>query len=379
MKERIFFDNNATTKIADEVLQAMIKAYAEPLNPSSIHYFGRTATRLSNQAREHIKKLLGAANYQVIFTSGGTESNNLALFGFKDYQVIASATEHPAVYNVALKKSNGQVTNIVQVDNNCVVDLGDLEERIKSINTKNFIVSIMLANNETGAIQPIKQIANLVHQYGGLMHSDIVQATGKINIDLEDLNVDMASVSSHKLNGPQGVGVLLIRKSLDIEPIMFGSSQEGGKRPGTLNVAGAVGLGEACRIATDKIIKYQELAKLRDYLESSLIKIANENGEQDVIIFSKNVDRLPNTSYIATKGIDNQTQLIDLDLNGIAVSIGAACSSGSSKPSRVLGAMNVADDIAKNTIRVSLGLSNDKAQIDKFIEVWGNLYHKTRN
>ncbi len=370
MKERIFFDNNATTKIADEVLQAMIKAYGEPLNPSSIHYFGRTATRVSNQAREHIKKLLGAANYQVIFTSGGTESNNLALFGFKDYHVITSSIEHPAVYNVALKK-NGK---IVKVNSDCVVDLVDLEEQIKSLNSKNFIVSIMLANNETGAIQPIKEIAKLAHQYGGLIHSDIVQATGKINIDLEDLNVDMASVSSHKLNGPQGVGVLLIRKSLDIEPIIFGSSQEGGKRPGTLNVAGCVGLGEACRLATDKIEKYTKLAELRNYLEKEVKEIAKE----DVVIFSNKVERLPNTSYIATRGVDNQTQLIDLDLNGIAVSIGAACSSGSSKPSRVLGAMNIDDDLAKNTIRVSLGLENTKEQVDRFIQVWGDLYRKTR-
>jgi cysteine desulfurase len=371
MKERIFFDNNATTKIADEVLQAMVKAYSEPLNPSSIHYFGRTATRVSNQARENIKKLLGAQNYQVIFTSGGTEANNLALFGFKDYQVITSAIEHPAVYNVALKK-NGQ---IVKVDSNCVIDIADLEAKIKNLNTKNFIVSIMLANNETGAIQPIKQISQLTHQYGGLIHSDIVQATGKINIDLEDLNIDMASISSHKLNGPQGVGVLLIRKTLDIEPIIFGSSQEGGKRPGTLNVAGCVGLGEACRLAVEKIEKYTKLADLRNYLEAEVQKIGGDN----VVIFSNKVERLPNTSYIATKGIDNQTQLIDLDLNGIAVSIGAACSSGSSKPSRVLGAMDVADDLAKNTIRVSLGLESTKEQVDKFIEVWGNLYRKTRS
>ncbi len=371
MKERIFFDNNATTKIADEVLQEMIKAYGEPLNTSSIHYFGRTATRISNQAREHIKKLLGAANYQVIFTSGGTEANNLALFGFKDYQVITSAIEHPAVYNVALKKAG----YIVKVDSNCVVDIADLEARMKALNSKNFIVSIMLANNETGAIQPLKEIAKLTHQYGGLVHSDIVQATGKINIDLEDLNVDMASVSSHKLNGPQGVGVLLIRKTLDIDPIIFGSSQEGGKRPGTLNVAGSVGLGEACRLAVDKISKYQKLAELRDYLEESLQTIAGD----DLTIFSKTVERLPNTSYIATRGIDNQTQLIDLDLNGIAVSIGAACSSGSSKPSRVLGAMSVEDGLSKNTIRVSLGLESTKEQVEKFIEIWGNLYRKTRS
>jgi cysteine desulfurase len=371
MKERIFFDNNATTKISDEVLQVMIKAYQDPLNPSSIHYFGRYATRVSNGARENIRKLLGGQNYQVIFTSGGTESNNLALFGFKNYEVIASQIEHPAVYNVVLKK-NGK---IIKADVNGIVDIADLEEKIKELDTKNFIVSVMLANNETGAIQQIKEIAQLTHQYGGLMHSDIVQAVGKINIDLEDLNIDMASISSHKLSGPQGVGALLMRKSLDIEPILFGSSQEGGKRPGTLNVAGAVGLGEACRLAADKIVKYQELENLRNYLESEIKKIAND----DVTIFSQEVARLPNTSYLATKGIDNQTQLIDFDLNGIAVSIGSACSSGSSKPSRILAAMNVSDDLAKNTIRISLGLDNTIDQVNKFIEVWKNLYQKTRN
>lgn len=371
MKERIFFDNNATTRIADEVLQVMLKAYAEPLNPSSIHYFGRTATRITNQAREQVKKLLNGANYQVIFTSGGTEANNLALFGFKDYQIITSAIEHPAVYNVAMKQ-NGK---IIKTNSNGVVNVADLEEQLKTLNSKNFIVSIMLANNETGAIQPIKEISQLAHQYGGLMHSDIVQATGKINIDLEDLNVDMVSISSHKLNGPQGVGALMIRKTLDISPITFGSSQEGGKRPGTLNVAGCVGFGEACRIAVDKISKYQKLAELRNYLEETLAKIANDS----LAVFSKDVERLPNTSYIAMRDVDNQTQLIDFDLNGIAISIGAACSSGSSKPSRVLGAMNIEDDLAKSTIRVSLGLENTKEQVDRFIEVWGNLYKKTRN
>ncbi|MFT7087378.1 MAG: cysteine desulfurase [Rickettsiales bacterium] len=371
MKERIFFDNNATTKISEEVLQAMIKTYQDPLNPSSIHYFGRCATRVSNNARENIKRLLGAGNYQVIFTSGGTESNNLALFGFKEYEVIISQIEHPAVYNVALKK-NGK---IIKVSEDGIVDIADLEERIKSLETKNFIVSVMLANNETGAIQPIKEIAKLTHQYGGLMHSDIVQAVSKINIDLEDLNIDMASISSHKLNGPQGVGALLIRKSLDINPILFGAPQEGGKRPGTLNVAGAVGLGEACRLSVGKVAKYKELENLRNYLETEIKKIAND----DVVIFSNLVERLPNTCYLATKGIDNQTQLIDFDLNGIAVSIGSACSSGSSKPSRILAAMNVSDDLAKNTIRISLGLENTKTQIDKFINIWTNLYNKTRN
>jgi cysteine desulfurase len=371
MQNKIFFDNNATTKLAPEVLTAMSKAYEQPLNPSSIHFYGRTATRLSNQAREYVKNLLGGKNYQVIFTSGGTESDNLALFGFSDHKIITSQIEHPAIFAPATQKN----ADFVKVDANCVVDLADLEEKIKNIGSSHFIVSIMLANNETGALQNIKEIAKITHQYGGLMHSDIVQAVGKMDIDLEDLNLDMASISSHKLNGPQGMGALLVRNNLDISPILFGSSQEGGKRPGTLNTAGSVGLGEACKIAVGKISKYQELANLRDYLEAELQKIAGD----DLVIFSKDVARLPNTSYIAMKGADSQTQLIDFDINGICISIGSACSSGSSKPSRILDAMGVDEDLAKNTIRVSLGPENTKEEADKFIAIWTNLYQKTRN
>ncbi|MFT6331984.1 MAG: cysteine desulfurase [Lentimonas sp.] len=369
--QRIYLDNNATTKIDPKVLEVMNEVYLEPLNPSSTHSFGRKAAKVCNESRKNIKKLLGAENYQVIFTSGGTESNNLALLGFKDYQLIASEIEHLAVYNVVLKK-NG---SFVKVDSDGIVNIDDLEQKIKQLETKNFIVSIMLANNETGIIQPIKEIAKMVHSFGGLIHSDIIQAAGKIEIDLEDLNIDLASISGHKLNGPQGTGALLIRNSLDIDPILFGSSQEGGKRAGTVNVAGSVGLGEAFKLALEKPCKYQELADLRNYLEDEIKKIAGE----DVVIFGKNVLRLPNTTYFATLGIDNQTQLIEFDLNGIAISIGSACSSGSSKPSKVLSSMNVADDIAKNTIRVSLGLENSKEQINKFITVWRNLYQNTKN
>jgi cysteine desulfurase len=370
MKEQIFFDNNATTKIDDNVLKAMIESYERPLNPSSTHHFGRFANKVVNQSRLHIQNFFNAQNYKIIFTSGGTESNNLALLGFKDRSLIASAIEHPSVYNIVIKQNGG----IIKVDNNGIVNIYDLEEKLKILESSNFIASVMLANNETGSIQAIKEIAKIVHKYGGLIHSDIVQAVGKINIDLEELNIDLASVSAHKINGPQGVGALLVKKSLDIDPIMFGGLGEGGKRAGTINVAGTVGFGEACRIAVNQISKYQELANLRDYLEQSILKIAEGN----VVIFSKDVARLPNTSFFATKGVDNQTQLIDFDLNGISVSIGSACSSGSSKPSRVLGEMNVADDLAKNTIRVSFGRQNDKEQVDYFIKIWNKLYQKTK-
>jgi cysteine desulfurase len=369
MAEKIYFDHNSTTKIDAKVLEAMAEVYRQPLNSSSTHHFGRAANKLLDQARDKVKKLFNAGdNYKVVFTSGGTESNNLALNGFK---LITSEIEHSAVYDLAVKKN----ATLVNVDQNGIIDLGDLEEKLAKLKTRDFLVSVMLANNETGVIQPIKQIAKLVHSFGGLIHSDMVQAAGKIAVDLEDLNIDLASVSAHKICGSQGVGALLIRSGIDVEPLFSGSSQEGGKRPGTVNIAGAVGFGKACEIALDKNNEYKNLEKLRNYLEENLKKIAGENVE----IFGQNVERLPNTSFIGLRGIGNQTQLIHFDLNNICVSIGAACSSGSSKPSRVLSAMKIDEEMAKGAIRVSLGLENTQKEIDHFIEIWGELYNRIKN
>lgn len=369
--ERIFFDNNATTKISEAAQDAIFNSYKTPLNSSSIHSFGREATKIYNQTKSEIVNSFNAKNYQIIFTSGGTEANNLAILGLPNYHIITSKLEHSSTYDPALKRE----AIIAKINSNGVIDIEDLKEKIETIKTSNFLVSIMLANNETGAIQPVKEIAKLVHAKNGLIHSDLAQAIGKIEVDLEDLNIDIAGISAHKFGGPQGVGALLVRVGIDLEPIILGGGQEGGKRSGTTNIAGIAGFGAVCQNAYDRIKKNQELAELRNYLENSLKTI----GGDDVVIFSEKSDRLPNTSLIATKGISNQIQLIDFDLNGIAVSIGSACSSGSAKPSRVLQAMNIDESLIKSTIRISLGIDNNKAEIDKFIQVWSKLYQRIRN
>jgi len=370
MKDKIFFDNNSTTKVDNKIIEEMVEIMKLPLNSSSIHSHGRLAMRKLNNARNQIKKLLNGDNYDVIFTSGATESNNLALLGGKKLPIITSQIEHPAIVNVAKQVEH----YFVKTSKQGLTDIEDLKNIISKLNGKEFICSIMFAHNETGAIFPIKEIAKITHQNGGIFHCDLTQAVGKLPLDIENLNIDLASLSAHKLNGPQGAGALLIRKGIKIGQILYGSGQENGKRPGTNNIAGAVGLGKACEISKEKIPQYKELQKLRDYFEESLKRIAND----DVVIFCKDIKRTPNTSFVAMRGVDNQTQLIDFDLNGFSIAIGSACSSGSSKTSIILSEMGINDSLAKNVIRVSFATDNTKEEIDKFIKIWKNLYQKIK-
>ena len=230
----------------------------------------------------------------------------------------------------------------------------------------------MLANNETGAIQPIAEIAKLVHQKGGLFHCDAVQGSGKIDVNFEELNVDFASISAHKIHGPQGVGALLVRKGLSISPLIYGGKQEKSKRGGTTNTAGIVGFGVACELSQEKIEKYKDVAKLRDFLESEIKKIAGN----ELKIFSSDIERLPGTSYTALQYADSQTQLIHFDLNGICISAGSACSSGSAAASRILKAMKVGPTFSSSAIRVSLSTETTKEEIEKFLQVWNEFYQK---
>jgi cysteine desulfurase len=367
-KEAIYLDNNATTLINPFVLKAMNATYELPLNSSSAHKFGQIAGKYINDSKSKISKLINGENYKIIITSGATESNNIALKAFDNYQIITTKAEHACV----LEASKKQNATLVNVDENGLIKLDELEEALKAQPNKDFLVSVIFASNETGVITNLKAVAKLVHQYGGLIHSDLTQGPGKVELDFEDLNLDLASFSAHKINGPQGVGALAVRNSLSINPLMYGGLQEDGKRPGTTNIAGIVGFGEACKIAQEELGKYQEIATLRDYLESEVIKVAG----QDVVIFGKSAKRLPNTSFFATSGLDNQTLMIALDMNNVAVSIGSACSSGVSKSSHVLHAMGVDEKLAKSAIRVSLGKDNTKQEVDKFIEIWSNLYFK---
>jgi cysteine desulfurase len=369
----IFLDHNATTKLAPEALKKMNEVYQFPLNNSSIHQLGRQAKNLVETARSSLQNLLNAKNYEITFTSSSTEATNNVIFGSPCDKILFSGIEHSSVFNC--RPEYKKIIEIAALENG-LISLEDLKNQLEKLEDANFLVSVMLANNETGAIQPIFEISKLVHQKGGLLHCDIVQAVGKIDVDLEKLNVDFASISAHKLNGPQGVGALLTRKGFEIKPLIFGGKQEKSKRAGTVNVAGVAGFGVACELASKRIPEYENVKKLRDFLEEQIFKIAGD----DVKIFSQNVPRLPNTSYIALKNVSSQTQLINFDLNGICVSAGPACSSGStSEESRVLKAMNIAPEFSKSAIRVSLGKETKNEEITKFITVWQQFYQKIKN
>ncbi|MDX2082778.1 MAG: cysteine desulfurase family protein [Rickettsiales bacterium] len=369
----IFFDYNSTTKLAPEALAKMNEAYQLPLNSSSIHQLGRKAASMVEAARAELKNLLNAQNYEVISTSSAAEASNTVIFGVDVKKILFSAIEHSSVFNC--RPENKEIIEIAALESG-LIDINDLEKKLESIASTSFLVSIMLANNETGAIQPIAEIAKLVHQKGGLLHCDIVQAVGKIEVDLEKLNVDFASVSAYKFNGPQGVGALLMRKGLDIKPLIYGGKQEKSKRAGSLNIAGIVGLGEACKLARKKISNHEKTRHLRDFLESEIKKICGENFSKNVKIFSSQVVRIPNTSYIALRNVDSQTQLINFDLNGICVSTGPACSSGTTQVSRVLSAMKIDPEFAGSAIRISLDVENTQDEIEKFIKIWGDFYQK---
>ncbi len=364
----INFDHNASTQVSLEVLKCLNEVYSFGANSSSTHTLGRKAAMLIEGARQDLSDALNAQNYEIFFTSGGTEANNMALFSDDFEKMFLTKFEHSSVYNVRPAKC--EVIEFA-VNPNGVIDLKDLEEKLTQFPCRNFIVSIMHANNETGAIQPIKEAAQLVHQKGGLFHSDFVQSFGKIKVDLEDLNVDFATVSSHKINGPQGVGATLVRRGLDVKPLIFGGGHERGKRGGTMNTAAIAGFGTAIQALDKKIIEVTKLAELRDFIESEVKKIGGDN----VMIFSQNAARTPNTSYFAIRNADAQTQLIHFDLNGIMISAGSACSSGTTKTSRVLQAMNAPAEFS-NAMRVSLGTENTKDDALKFIAVWKEFYDK---
>jgi cysteine desulfurase len=365
----IYLDHNSTTKLAPEALAKMNEVYALPLNASANHTLGRQANKILDDARETLKTLLNAKNYEVIFTGSSTEATNTVMFGCDAKKILFCQFEHSSVYNC--RPADKEIIEIEALENG-LINIADLEKKLP--NDGNFLVSTMLANNETGAIQPIAEISKLVHQKGGLFHCDVVQAAGKIDVDLEKLNVDFASISAHKINGPQGVGALLIRKGLEIKPLIHGGKQEKSKRAGTSNVAGIAGFGEACKLAAKKISTYENVKKLRDFLETEIQKIAGD----DVKIFATKVERLPNTSYIAMRNADAQTQLINFDLNKIYVSAGPACSSGTLTESRILKAMNIEPAFSTSAIRVSLNTENTKDEIEKFIKVWEEFFNRTR-
>ena len=361
----IYFDNNATTQLADEAFAKMSEIFKLPLSASATHICGQSAISILEESRRKIKHVFNAENYELIFTGGASEANNMALFGCEAEVVLLSALEHASVFYC---RSNDKKFIEFSVLSSGLVDIADLEEKLQKLQHKNFLVTVCLANNETGAIQNVKEIARLTHKFGGLIFSDVVQAGGKIKTDLADLDVDFASFSSHKMRGPQGVGALFVKKGVKINPLIHGSKQENCKRAGTHNIAGIAGFAKACDLID--IEKYSQIASLREYLEKSLKLIAAD----DVMFFADTAARLPNTSYIGLRVGDKQRQLADFTHHKICISDVTGCSNGNNVGSNTLQAMKADERYTKNAIRVSLGVENTKAEVDKFIAVWSDFY-----
>jgi cysteine desulfurase len=358
--ERYYFDHNATTPVAPEVREAVVPLLCEFFgNASSIHYFGQTAKQRLEEARRNVAGFLGAQPDEIVFTSGGTESDYLSVLGAaRGGHVVTTTIEHPAVLETA--KHYGNAT-FVPVGRSGVVDPEDIRRALRP-DTK--VISVMHANNESGAVQPIGEIAKIAHDHGALMHSDGVQAAGKVPINVRELDVDLYSISGHKLYAPKGVGALYMRKGAPVEKVLHGGRHERGRRPGTENVAGAVGLGCAAQLSLKKgEAERTRLRELRDRLEQGILARV-----RDSYVNGEGVERTPNTSNIRFDGIEGESMVIALDLRGFAVATGAACSSGAVEPSHVLTAMGLTRDEAKSSMRFSLGASNTPEQVDLLIE-----------
>ncbi|MEQ8805059.1 MAG: cysteine desulfurase family protein [Rhodospirillales bacterium] len=367
----IYLDHNATTPVRPEAAEAVAAALTATGNPSSVHGAGRRARMLVEDARERVAALVGARAEDVIFTSGGTEANNLALAnlpkGGADGPVFASAVEHVSVLE--------GTDNVIQVsvDGDGVVDLMELDACLKDalnrVEGGRALVSVMLANNETGVIQPIRKIAELAAEYDAVFHCDAVQAAGKLAIDFPALGAHMISVSAHKVGGPPGVGALIVAPGHQATAAIRGGGQERSRRGGTENVPGIAGFGRAAEAALADIGRLQGLAGLRDRMEAAITAAA-----PDVKIFAKGRERLATTSCLAMPGVSSETQVMAFDLDGIAVSAGSACSSGKVAPSHVLAAMGVDENDLKSAIRVSLGWTTTADDIDTFTAAWTGLH-----
>ncbi|MAH83783.1 MAG: hypothetical protein CBB68_05405 [Rhodospirillaceae bacterium TMED8] len=369
-----YLDHNATSPARQAVIDAVSDTMRSgAINPSSAHSLGREARRLIDDARDYVAGLAGSASDQVVFTGGGTEANNMVICGAGRSRVLISAVEHSAVLKTAI--SQAVVAELIPVSTDGLVDLEALDRMLREDNTP-ALVSIMAANNETGALQPVEEAAKIARRHGALMHTDAVQMAGKLQLLFEGWDVDFLTLSAHKIGGPQGVGALICRSRGMLRPLLLGGSQENGIRAGTENVPGIVGFGVAAHLAHQESQNgYEQLERMRDGMEASMKK--NVEG---ATVFSKNVPRLPNTTCVTMPGVRSDTQVIAMDLAGVAVSAGSACSAGKVEPSHVLEAMGVPTEQSTTAIRVSLGTGTLHPHIDKFIEEWLALWrrHKTR-
>jgi cysteine desulfurase len=367
--KRIYFDHNATTPIAPEVLAAMLPYLTEEYgNASSIHAYGQNARGAVEQARSSVAALVGARAADIMFTSGGTESNNHAILGAvaaapgKTKHVITSAIEHVAVLDPcrALAK-NGIGLTVLPVDRDGLVNLEDLRAAIRP---ETVLITLMLANNEIGTIEPIEEIGKIAAEKGIVFHTDAVQAAGKIPIDVERLGVDLLSISAHKFCGPKGVGALYIRKGTQLGPLMYGGHSERDRRPGTEDVAAIAGMGKAAELALAGMRKDSERMRgLRDRFERGLLDRVSQSW-----VNGGRAPRVPNTANLTFPFIEGESMVIALDLKGLACSTGAACSSGALEPSHVLMALGLAPEDARATLRLSLGHQTTEEEIDFALE-----------
>jgi cysteine desulfurase len=372
MAERVYLDWNATAPLRAEARQAMISALELCGNPSSVHAEGRSARKLVENARTIIANAVGALPRNVVFTSGGTEANALALrpglrrgSGAPVERLLVSAIEHASV--LAGGSFSAKIIETIPVTSSGLIDLGRL--RALLVGRPPALVSIMLANNETGALQPVAEAAEIVRDKGCLMHVDAIQAFGKISFNINALNADLVTLSAHKIGGPKGAGALVLAEGLTgLEPLLRGGGQELSRRAGTENVAGIAGFGAAVKAALEALeTDTNRLQALRDKLESGLRQTPG------AIIFSNAARRLPNTTLFTVPGLRAETAVIGFDLAGVAVSSGSACSSGKVQPSHVLQAMGFGPELAQGAVRLSLGWSTGDADIDLCLEAWRKL------
>jgi cysteine desulfurase len=363
MAKHAYLDWNASAELRPQARTAAVAALEVTGNPSSVHAAGRATRHLVETAREQVAVLVGAALRDVVFTSGGTEANALALSPALGDSLLVSAIEHPSVL------SGGRYSALEEIPVTAAgtVDLTALERLVAGRSRP--LVSIMLANNETGVIQPVAETAKIVHAAGGLLHVDAVQGPGRIACDFNALGADLMTLSAHKIGGPRGVGALVKREGLDLDPLIRGGGQERGARAGTENVAGIAGFGAAVHAAGQRLREEVALmAGLRDKLEVGLLEIAPQ-----AVIFGREAPRLPNTVLFGAPGLKAETAIIAFDLEGVAVSSGAACSSGKVAPSHVLAAMGVPAELSRSAIRVSLGYLTTEDDIGTFLNAWAKL------
>ncbi|MGV7215824.1 cysteine desulfurase family protein [Bradyrhizobium sp. UFLA05-112] len=372
MPTRVYLDWNATTPLRPEARTAMVAAYDLVGNPSSVHAEGREARRLVEAARAALAGAVGGLPRNVIFTSAGTEANALALSpglkgpsGRPAERLLVSAVEHASV--LAGGRFPADAISQIRVTWSGVVDLDHLKALLGS--GPPALVSIMAANNETGTLQPVAEVARIVHEAGGLLHVDAIQVLGKMPFDIKEVGADLATFSAHKIGGPKGIGALVVAEGVTgLEPVLRGGGQELGRRAGTENVAGIAGFGAAVRAAVQALAEDAErLRNLRNRLENGLRSVPG------VVIFSEEVERLPNTTLFTAPGLKAETAVIGFDLEGIAVSSGSACSSGKVQPSHVLSAMGFDPKTAQGAVRLSLGWSTQGADINRALEAWRKL------